>query len=165
MRLGVLRETGTNVAIKSCTRDEDTQDFLQEAENLKKKLSKPGHPNVVRLVGVCNLASDLPWGVFRFFFLVLFLKKIDACGVAVERTCYPFFQRKDQNLFIVLEHCPNGNLQAYLCGNFTSPTFDNGMLFFMGVDVTGERVGLLLNIRCSSYLFILCRRCLFFVAS
>ena len=59
VRLGVLRETGTNVAIKSCSRDEDTQDFLQEAESLK-KLSKPGHPNVVRLVGVYNLVSDLP---------------------------------------------------------------------------------------------------------
>ena len=58
VRLGMMRGTNICVAIKSCTREEHTQDFLAEAECLK-KLSCPGHENIVRLVGVYNLVSAI----------------------------------------------------------------------------------------------------------
>ena len=125
MRLGVLRETGTNVAIKSRTRDEDTQDFWQEAESLK-KLSKPGHPNVVRLVGVYNLVSDLPWLFFFFgnalfallfvvlFVLFLFHKKKNF--VAVKLICCPslkFATQGPKSVYRSASTVQNGNnLQA-----------------------------------------------------
>ena len=68
--LGILRESNNFVAIKSCARTETARDFLQEAECLK-QLSRPGHENVVRLIGVCNsvrlLVLDVTWIVQSWF--------------------------------------------------------------------------------------------------